>query len=392
MKGILHALASLLLAASVAPAQSVVFVSPAPEQPSFGQTEVEIRVADGITVRAVTFQVDGRQIGVVSAPPFKASVSLADDNVEHRYLATVKTTSGQTLEATMTTPRLKIDQAVIFELQQLYVTARSKAGRVLDLTQEEFTVKDDGDVQELHAFARGDVPLTAVVLLDASVSMRGDREAAAVAGAKTFFAGMRSLDEGQLVVYADRTMLSTPLTNVPEMLTAGLSSIESRGGTAMFDHLYLAMQQLELRQGRRVVVLLSDGVDTHSVLTAEAVQAKARQSQALLYWVRLHDQPGLPTDKLPALYSAWHDAKTYRQQYAMLGDTVNESGGREIVVHEVSDIVPAFAAIMSELREQYVLGYYPRVTHGPGTWHSVSVSVARKGVSLHCREGYVERQ
>ncbi len=202
---------------------------------------------------------------------------------------------------------------------------------------------------------------------------------------------MRQLDEGQLLVYSDRTILSTPLTNVPEILTAGLTGIDSRGGTALHDHLFLAMQQLEARQGRRVVVLLSDGIDTHSVLEAQDVLAKARQSQALLYWVRLHDDPTMPTDKIPSLFSAWHDAEAYKQQFAALGETVRESGGNEIVVHQLSEIVPAFESVMRELREQYVLGYYPRVTHGAGTWHRVRVTSTRSGLSIHARKGYVER-
>jgi Ca-activated chloride channel homolog len=385
-------LACLILAPALAASQGVTFTSPPADTPSYGQVEIAVQIDPGLAVRTVTFYADSRAIGTVAAPPYHATASVGDDNVEHTYRAVVAVTSGSPIEIVLKTPKLRIDQAVTFELQQLYVTASIEGMRILDLTGDDFEVYDDGTKQELHAFARGDVPLTAVVLLDASVSMTGEREAAAVAGAKTFFAGMRTLDEGQLMVYSDRTMLSTPLTNVPEMLTAGLTGIESRGGTALYDHLYLAMQQLEARQGRRVVVLLSDGVDSHSVLTAEDVLAKARQSQALLYWVRLHDQPNEPADKLPNLYSAWHNSKDYRQQFGVLGDTVRESGGREIVVHEIAGIEPAFGEVMKELREQYVLGYYPKITHGPGTWHRVKVNVSRSGVKVHSREGYLERR
>ncbi len=168
----------LLLTPALAGAQSVAFLSPPADQPSYGSVEIEVRIDPSVAARSVTFFADGRQVGVVTVPPYKVTASVGEENVEHTYRVVV-TTAGGPIEGTLRTPRLQIDQSVTFELQQLYVTASDRGQRVLDLREDEFEVFDDGDRQDLHAFARGDVPLTPVVLLDASVSKHGQMLTAA---------------------------------------------------------------------------------------------------------------------------------------------------------------------------------------------------------------------
>jgi len=315
---------------------------------------------------------------------------MGQDNVEHRVRVVAKTVGGGTAEATLVTPRIAVDEEVTFELQQLYVSVTNDGRSVLDLDKKDFDVFDDGKRQEVLTFARGDVALTAVVLVDASLSMQGPRLAAALAGARAFFSGMRSLDEGKLLVYNDHTELSTPFTNVPEVLLAGLAAVKAGGGTTVNDHLYLALKLLEQRQGRRVVVVLSDGLDAHSVLSASDVLLKARQSQALVYWIRLQEGVKEGDADLPPLFSAWRNAAWYRQQLKTLDETVVESGGRVTAVRELSELAPAFAEVMRELREQYVLGYYPSNQKDNGRWHEVKVKVARDGVKVRTREGYLD--
>jgi len=292
----------------------------------------------------------------------------------------------------MVTPKIRVDQEVTFSLQQLYVSVRRDGKRVLDLARDDFKVLDDGEEQEIRAFARGDIPLAAVVLLDSSLSMRGERLRTALAGAQAFFSDMRPLDEGKLLVYCDHTVHATPFTNVPEVLRAGLGDIDAHGGTALNDHLYLALKLLEERQGRRVVVLLSDGVDSHSVLSMEDVLFKARQSQALIYWIRLADeQADVPSgEDLPPLFTAWHDKEWYWQQFRLLKKTVEESGGALTAVRQLGEIDGAFRGIMRELREQYVLGYYPSNQRNDGRWRKVRVQVDRDGIDVLTREGYLD--
>ena len=384
-------LLSVALLAGAAPPVVVTITSPPAGYAAFGQVTVAAEVKAGEPIRRVVFFVDERQVGAVTARPFSVVANLGQENVEHRFRVVAHLASGTSGEATLVTPRIAVDQEVRFDLQQLYVSATKGGERVLDLKREEFEVLDGGEDQEITAFARGDIPFTAVVLLDSSMSMQGERLTAALAGAQAFIAGMRPLDEVKLVVYCDHTIKATPFTSVPEVLVAGLGGITAHGGTALSDHLYLALKLLEERQGRRVVVVLSDGIDSHSALSMPEVLFKARQSQALIYWIRLQDEllGSKPQDQV-SLYSAWRDKAWYREHLRLLRRGVEESGGTLTSVRKLDEIRPAFHGILEELREQYVLGYYPKDLQHDGSWRKVKVKVDRSGVRLLAREGYLD--
>jgi Ca-activated chloride channel family protein len=390
-------LAATLLAlvagtSALPPAPTVVFTSPKPGFAAFDEVSIEVEVTGPEPVKSVVIFLDYRRVGTVMRKPYRIIVDFGPANVEHMLRAVAHFASGATGEATLVTPRIKVDQEVAFELEQLYVSVMKDGQRVLDLDRGDFKVFDDGEEQQIQAFARGDIPLAAVVLLDSSLSMRGERLRAALAGAQAFFSDMRPLDEGKLLVYSDHTVQATPFTNVPEVLRAGLSDITAHGGTALADHLYLALKLLEERQGRRVVVLLSDGIDSHSLLSMEDVLFKARQSQALIYWIRLADElTDVPTGRdLPPLFTAWRDKEWYWEQFRLLKQAVEESGGGLTAVKEPGEINPAFRGIMRELREQYVLGYYPTNPRNDGSWRKIKVKVDRRGVDILTREGYLD--
>ncbi len=299
---------------------------------------------------------------------------------------------------------LVIHDAVSVELQQVYVTVTDRDGRrVLDLERGDFRLLDEGRPQEVLTFARGDVPFTAAILVDGSASMRGRRLQASLAGARAFVARMRQNDEARLLVFSDRLLEVTAWSGAAAPLERSLDAVEAAGGTAIFDHLYLALSLLEARQGRRVAVLLSDGWDVESVLSAEELRGVVRRSQTTVYWLRLAGDepgtgrllgratpaPGRPARVLPV--SSWRDEKGSRRLYALLEKTVRESGGRVITVGGAGDLERAFDNVLAELREQYALGYDPVPRRNDGSWREVKVEVARRGLDVRAREGYVDR-
>ena len=136
--------------------------------------------------------------------------------------------------------------------------------------------------------------------------------------------------------------------------------MEAGGGTALNDELYAALQLLEQRQGRRVVIMLSDGLDSHSVLAIDEVLPLAARSRALLYWVRLVSGGPLSPDFAPRhQHSAWRDGAAHVRQIDKLDEAVVRSGGRVAMIRGAAEMAPTFTEILAELREQYVLGYYP---------------------------------
>lgn len=384
-----HTLLWLLLSLFPEPALAanveVVILKPSSLDAVFGEVVVEAEVHAPHEVAQVELLVDGRVVDSRTEPPWRFTVDVGQENVAHRFEVYAYDPEGAVGRSEITTPRIHIDEELQVELQQLYVTASYDAGRVIDLAQTDFRVLDNGVEQKLVTFGRGDLPLTAVLLLDSSESMRGERFEAALRGAEAFGSDMRELDEAALMLFSDQLLRATPFTNDASELLAPLAGVKAGGNTAINDHLYLALKLLDTRQGRRAVVLFSDGADLHSVLGMEEVLWKARRSQALVYWIRLEEKGGSSS-----FATAWRDVEGNKRELDELEQAVGASGGRIVAVASVAEIEPAFREILRELREQYVLGYYPSDTHDDGSWHKIEVDVQRSGVDIRVREGYVD--
>jgi Ca-activated chloride channel family protein len=385
----LLALASVCATAQQPPLQ-VILTSPSPREVVSGEVMVSALVVPADARASVVFWVDSRAVMELTAPPYQTTVDVGQENVAHHFRVVARSADGTTVEDTVETGTIAVNEEIRVNLEQLYVTVTRNGRRVLDLGKDDFSVYDDGRRESIATFARGDIPLTAVVLLDSSLSMEGARLRAAREGASAFFRAMRPLDEGKLLVFSDRTRLATPFTNVPEVLLAGLARLTASGGTALNDNLYLALKWLEERQGRRVVVLLSDGRDSHSVLSMRDVLVKARQSQALIYWIRLAEEQPSTDETQTATFSTWRDGAWYKRERRLLEDTVSESGGRIVEVPRLEEIPPAFAEVLRELREQYVLGYEPTDQRHDGRWRRVEVKLTRSGDDVLTRGGYLD--
>ncbi len=357
---------------------------PAFGEPALGVIELIAEVSSPRGISSVEAFVDGRSAGRLEAPPFRWTLEVGEENVQHRFEVVAEDAAGETARDVVITAAIRVDQEIDVELQQLYVTVRRGGAAAHDLERGDFTVVDDGVEQELVTFERGDVPLVALILIDASDSMRGERLALALAGAESFVEQMARLDQAMLLLFADAVAHATPFTGFRQVLTSGLERATAGGGTALSDHLYAALKLLEGRQGRPVVILLSDGVDTTSVLDFDDVEWAARRSQALVYWLRLRlaERPG-------AFSSAWRDGAGHRRQLARLEELVRRSGGRTLKLGGVGDATPAFREILEELRGQVVLGYYPQPRRNDGRWRRVKVK-AGPGVEVRAREGYVD--
>jgi VWFA-related protein len=371
-------------------------VAPEPGAFAIGETLLEARLEpdEGTApeVRQLSFFVDQRLVATLTSPPFSQTVDLGPGTDPHLIEARAVLADGRELEAMLETLPVPVGGEVAVELQQLYVSVTEDGEAVPDLRPEEVTVVDDGLPQRIISFSQGKVPFTAVLLIDASQSMQGAKLEAACAGARAFVEGMAALDQARVMVFSDRLLASSPLTGDPQVLSLELSRARAAGGTALNDYLFAALKLLEQRQGRRVVVLLSDGIDTHSALTMQQVLTKVHQSQALVYWIRLNRLFGRSThdDGAPSLTSTWRDSAEYREQWDLLFEAVESSGGFVTRVDSTGEITPVFERILADLRDQYAIGYYPTTEHNDGRWHPVQIRIRRFGLDVRTQQGYVD--
>lgn len=376
---------ALLIPAALAAQPAIWFTNPHPGEPVFGTVDLAVEVEPADDVLRVEFFVDGEKAGEIGRAPFRIAVDLGEENREHHFEARCHSRSGEVGTTTLVTPSLRVDEKIEATLQQLYVTVLADEGRVLDLTRDDFEITDQGLRQEIVTFERGDVPLAAAVLIDSSASMRRRGLRFALRGAGVFSRNLRTKDELSIQLFADQLLYSSPFSGDRIVATAGLADVRAGGGTALVDHLYVALRQLEERQGRRVVVLLSDGIDSHSTLRMADVNWAARRSRAMIYWLRV----GL-ADMAKSRFSAWKDSDIYRDEHRLLEEAVAGSGGRVVRLESIEEAEPAVAEVLAELRDQYVLGYYPSNAANDGRWRRVNVRVRPAKLTVRARGGYVD--
>jgi Ca-activated chloride channel family protein len=383
-KTALAGIGGLLLAVAVSAQPTVRIQSPRPDQPVFGPTQVEVGVRSGEAVERVEVFVDGKLVGTAKTPPYRVSADVGEENVRREFKAVAHTVSGAVGTDTVVTVPVQVNDEMNLKLRALFASVIHGGRSNLELGQNDFEVLDNGVPQQIVTFGRDELPLTAVLLLDTSESMReGNRLEAVRRGARAFLDGMKPADEAMLALFSDRLLRFTPFLSDKKALDAAITSTPAAGGTAVNDFLYLSLKLLDARQGQRVVVLFSDGSDVHSVLPASDVLWKARAGQSLIYWIQLGG-------KHQSFTSAWRDYQGNDREYETLEKAVRESGGRTLSIERLEDLEGAFRSILQELRQQYALGYYATTAKGDGRWHKVEVRVKGFANRVRTRSGYAD--
>lgn len=255
-------------------------------------------------------------------------------------------------------------------LVEVYVTVTDARGEsVTGLTSSDFHLSEDGHPQAVSTFAAGEFPLSVVIALDRSFSMAGARLDRAKAAAAAFVRALRPDDE--VMVLAVGSEIETITDAVPARQAAAIAwnAITAWGTTPLFDATRRSIDAVQARKGRRALLIISDGVDRDSEMSATDLIAYARRSDVLVYPV------ALGKDRAPEL-----------------AELASVTGGRSIAIRDPKQLEPALGALARELRRQYLLGYTPtRAADAESTWHAIDVRIDRPGVHLRARDGYFGR-
>jgi Ca-activated chloride channel family protein len=269
-------------------------------------------------------------------------------------------------------------------------TAVDGRGRpVMDLRQEEFRVLEDGRPQPIAHFHQGrGLPARILLLVDASGSMNDAwKVASARRAADTLLDALGVEDQVALAGFDSRYWGIVAFTRDREAVRRGLAAVTPFGSTALHDALDKGAHDIATwGEGRRAVVVLTDGVDTSSQKTADEAIAQSRALDVPIYAVSVVS----PLDD-PRSQEFLGDKKTGEAAVAaeVLARYAALSGGLAFRVSDLPGLQVAATRIASELKHQYRLGW--EAPQGPARFRRVAVTTTRRGVSVRTRSGYTPR-
>jgi Ca-activated chloride channel homolog len=274
------------------------------------------------------------------------------------------------------------------ELVTLSATAVDSRGRpVQDLKPAELRIFEDGQPQRLEHFSSSrDSSARILLLMDASGSMHGELKTTSTRMAVVqILNALQARDEAALAAFDSKYWGVVRFTSDRERILEAMDEIEPYGSTALHDALEHAARDLASHgEGRRAVVVITDGIDTSSQRTADEVIATSRALDVPIYTLAVLSPLDDPASsrfagrQLPAAATAGSEVLS---RYAAL------SGGAAFAVSNFTALKNAADRIAAELKFQYRLGYDP--PPGPARFRRVEVRATRKGVVVRTRSGYV---
>ena len=318
---------------------------------------------------------------------FVVAVSLLGATPNHAHLtAAVPAREGGQAAPSPKPRAASPDKEQVFragvELISLNVTAIDSQGRyVTDLTQDQFSVFEDGAKQELSYFNRSNLPIALSLLIDSSASMEQRMENAQEA-AIGFASKIRPQDLAQVVDFDSRVEIRQSFTNKLEELERAIRSTSSGGSTALHNAVYISLKELakvkaknpeEIR--RQAIIVLSDGEDTSSLVRFEEVLELAKRSETAIYTI------GLQPRETTAL-------RGFREAEFVLRQLAQETGGRAFFTQKVEELKDVYGQITDELSSQYSMGYSSRNPRRDGAFRRLVVQVARPNTTTRTKRGY----
>src|SRR5262245_29909334 len=215
-------------------------------------------------------------------------------------------------------------------LVEVYASVTDRQGEpVTNLKVSDFRVLQDGEPQTITAFAAGAFPLAVAVGLDRSFSMggTGNRLSLAKSAARTFINALRGEDQVMVLAIGSETEVALPLSTDRAAALAAIDRLDAWGTTPLYDATILALDAVHAARGRRALVLVSDGTDRYSMITAAELVERARQRDVLIYPVAIG--PARP---------------------AVFAELATATGGRSFYARELRELSRIMTTIDRELR------------------------------------------
>jgi Ca-activated chloride channel family protein len=255
---------------------------------------------------------------------------------------------------------------VSVRLVNVFTTVTDSHGApIANLTRDDFQVFEDGKPQTISVFDKeSEMPLSIVLEVDTSESTRRDIKLE-VASAKRFVHSiMRPVDRLSVFQITENVDQLTNFTSNVKYIDQGIERLSSGAGTSLYDAIFLGADSLIQRQGRKVMVLITDGGDTTSQTDYTNALRRAQQAEAIVYSIIV----------VPVEADA---GRNLGGEHALI-QISHDTGGKYYYASGLNDLDEAFRQISEELRTQYLLAYYPNRQFSDSPFRHITVEVTKK--------------
>jgi len=353
---------------------SVRLTNPQTNDFRYGKSEIdaEVKATDPGMVEKVEFYVDDKLIFIDTEAPYRCVFDFGTEPRSWVIRVVAYHREGVTVSDTAILRKVLINYAVQVNRIIMYATATSDEGArhfVLDLKKDDVVLEEDGVRQPILDFYREERPATLAVLSDSSGSMQASMNTVHTASSR-FIDSLGPDDRALVIDFDDKVYLLQDVTGDKEALRNAVTSTNAFGGTALYDALYASYRKLKGIEGRKAIVILSDGDDTASKFSFKHVLDEAKINDMIIYSI------GLGTSFLDL--DLRHVLRTLAE----------ETGGRAFFPGKVDELEGVYKEIAAELKSQYYVSYEPQNTTWDGRWRKIKLTSTRKNVDLRTRSGY----
>ena len=358
-----------LWAQAPADAPVVKIVSPGDDAYVTGATLLRATIVPADAVTGMTFFVDGRQVCAFTAPPFECEWDAGATITAHQVRAVATLKGGSRVVQTVRTKSVGYVERVDVDVVQVTVTIADGHGKfVRNVPQSAFHVFEDGRPQAVSHFASEDVPLELVAAIDISGSMAPAMPKVKTA-VKEFLRDVPPEDKVTLLGFNDSIFTLTRKATDPAERIKAVDRLAPWGSTALYDVLLRGVEMLGRQTGRKALVVFTDGEDQGSHATIHDVERKLQSSDVTLYMIG--QGRGVTMEPL----------KRIMERLSV------PTGGRALFTDSVDELHVAFADLLDELSNQYLLGYQSTNSKRDDAWRKIKVDVDGHH-DVRARQGY----
>ena len=286
-----------------------------------------------------------------------------------RYLVTPVVLAASTLTLAAQQPTFKAGT----QLVPVFVTVTDAEKRLVPgLAKEDFDVLDNGKATPVVLFDSEIQPITVVVMLDTSGSMTGSLDLLRAA-AEQFLIRLLPADKGLVGAFNDKIQFAGTFSSNRDDLVGSLRDLDYGNPTRLFDAIDASLDQLRGIEGRRAILVFTDGEDTFSKASMGRVLERARAEEVMIYSIGLESNMMIGSQRIRT------------RPDRGLRKLSDETGGGYFELKKTDELGPTFTRVAQELHSQYSLAFTPATD---GRVHKLEVVVKKAGMNTRARKSY----